>query len=150
MAIELNDGFEVKTNLPIDARYVVADIVARDALVPEVRYLGLPCYVVSEKKRFILKEGITNADWEEDGGSGSGNGSSGTFLFLSSKNSNPTEWYPSQGTFTLTQTGTILFGEELTWESIGGAPTLAIITPYKPKHKTLPSIFYLLAKAFLF
>lgn len=72
MAIQVNDGFQVNTNIPVDARYVVADLTARDAIDPLVRYDGLATYVKSTQITYRLKGGILNANWVEDGGSGSG------------------------------------------------------------------------------
>ena len=73
MAIEVQDGFNISTNKPVDDRYVKATLIERDAMVPEVRYIGLTCFVVSENIRYILRNGITNDDWEpDDGGEGGG------------------------------------------------------------------------------
>jgi hypothetical protein len=70
MSIQVNDGFKVNTNIPVDSRYVVADLTARDAVDPLVRYDGLATYVRSTQTTYRLKGGILNANWVEDGGAG--------------------------------------------------------------------------------
>lgn len=55
--------------VPLDESSVVADQTARDALAAGIRYLGFRTYSIADKKTYILKNGITNSDWEEDGGS---------------------------------------------------------------------------------
>lgn len=122
MAIEVQDGFNVSTNKPIDDRYVKATLMERDALVPEVRYIGLTCYVVSENKRYILKEGITNDDWEDDtggGGSGSGGGIGGIEYF-SSASFESKDWqfsHPAQASLEVTETSKFIRPTEIKWES---------------------------------
>lgn len=73
MGIPLGSNFTVNTNLPLDDRYSVADITARDAIPALRRYLGMQVYVVSDTKTYQLKAGILNADWVEFG-SGAGGG----------------------------------------------------------------------------
>lgn len=72
MAIKIQDGFEVETNKPIDDRFVFADLTARDALDPLLRYQGLKSFVISEGIAFRLIGGIDNANWVEESGSGGG------------------------------------------------------------------------------
>lgn len=75
MAILLNDGFAIGTNIPVDSRFVVATLAARDALDPLVRYQGLATHVLEDGVTYRLIGGIDNANWEEDGGAGGGGGS---------------------------------------------------------------------------
>lgn len=70
MAINLGSNFNMTAALPLDGRDQVADLTARDAIASGVRWIGMPTYVLSEDKRYVLKGGITNAHWEEDGGAG--------------------------------------------------------------------------------
>jgi len=72
MGIVITSNFTVNTNLPIDDREVAADVTARDAIGSTRRYIGLKVFCVAEAKTFVLKTGIANGDWVEDGGSGSG------------------------------------------------------------------------------
>lgn len=74
MATTLVDGFYLNTALPLDLKSVMADLTARDAIPALHRYVGLAVYVVSEQMTYRLKSGITNGDWEEDGGGGTGGG----------------------------------------------------------------------------
>lgn len=69
MGINVASNFDVSTNLPLDSRSVRADNTARDAIGSGLRFEGLKVYVLSEQKTFVLKGGITNAHWAEDGGS---------------------------------------------------------------------------------
>jgi len=75
MAIELNDGFRIGSNIPVDSRYVLATLADRDALDPLVRYIGLSTHVLEDETTYRLIGGIDNANWEEDGGGGGGGGS---------------------------------------------------------------------------
>jgi len=75
MAIELNDGFRIGSNIPVDSRYVLATLADRDALDPLVRYIGLATHVLEDETTYRLIGGIDNANWEEDGGGGGGGGS---------------------------------------------------------------------------
>ena len=45
MAIEIIDGFTVFNTKPIDDRGVVDDLTGRDAINPNVRYIGLKTFV---------------------------------------------------------------------------------------------------------
>jgi hypothetical protein len=74
MAINLNDGFEIGTNIPVDSRFIVATLAARDAIDPLVRYRGMSTHVYEDDTTYRLIGGIDNANWEEDGGGGGGGG----------------------------------------------------------------------------
>lgn len=74
MAINIQDGFNVQTNKPIDARFVFADETARDALSELLRFEGLFAFVVSEQMNFQLVGGIANGNWVPFAGGGSGSG----------------------------------------------------------------------------
>ncbi len=72
MGIALAANFTVNTALPIDDRFVFADITARDALSALRRYEGMIVYVSSLDSVYLLKGGILNANWAPlKGGSGS-------------------------------------------------------------------------------
>lgn len=62
---DLPFGVRVAGNDPVDKdRYIADTIVQRDAIVTNGRaHEGLQCYVVAEKKVYILK-GATNSDWQ--------------------------------------------------------------------------------------
>lgn len=49
-----------------------ATIVERDAIPAADRYLGLEVFVSGDKKKYWLKNGVTNADWEEFSSGGGG------------------------------------------------------------------------------
>lgn len=70
MAITIADGFNVTTGLPIDSRFVVADLTARNALNSLVRYRGLKTFVIADQTTYCLKAGITNGDWVSEGSGG--------------------------------------------------------------------------------
>lgn len=70
MAIEIQDGFRIPTAVPIDSRFVKANIAQRNAIPAEERYEGLPCYVVEEGKTYYLAGGVSNANWSEIGSGG--------------------------------------------------------------------------------
>lgn len=72
MGINVASNFDVSTNLPLDSRSVKADITARNAIASGVRFDGLKVYVIATQKTYVLKGGITDSDWYEDGGAGSG------------------------------------------------------------------------------
>lgn len=75
MGIVLASNFDVNTGLPLDSRFVTADLTSRDAIPSLVRWDGMFVYVESEERYFQLKGGITNSDWVEFGaGGGSGAG----------------------------------------------------------------------------
>jgi hypothetical protein len=87
MSIPLSSNFDVNAALPLDARFIVADLTARDAIIAGKRYLGMLVYVISDTKTYQLKTGILNSDWIEFGSGGatinvekfSGNGATTTF-----------------------------------------------------------------------
>lgn len=63
MGIQLGSEFDVIVAQPIDSRYVVADLTARDAIPAGTRYPGMIVYVESESQHFALIGGLTNGDW---------------------------------------------------------------------------------------
>lgn len=65
MAAQIPFGWSVRSRRPIDDRYIVADLTARDALDTFRRHEGLFCYVESNDKTYKLVGGITNSDWVE-------------------------------------------------------------------------------------
>lgn len=71
MGIVLASNFDVNAQLPLDSRFIKADLTARDAINSGVRFQGLLCYVVAASKMYQLQGGITNSDWKEAGGGGS-------------------------------------------------------------------------------
>lgn len=70
MGIQLGSNFDMQAGLPLDSRLVVPLLATRDAIPAGIRYEGMEVYVTNEQKKYILKGGITNANWEESGGSG--------------------------------------------------------------------------------
>jgi len=62
-SIPLGSNFQLNSQLPLDARTVVADITARDAIPSGQRYRGLTVYVLSDSTNYQLQAGITNGDW---------------------------------------------------------------------------------------
>lgn len=72
--IDLVDGFNVTVAKPLDYRYLVATLAARDAIPSGVRFPGMQVYVEETPDVFyFLSGGIDNANWTE-AGSGSGAG----------------------------------------------------------------------------
>jgi hypothetical protein len=63
VGIVLASNFNVNTALPLDARTVVVDNTARDALASGVRYDGLAVYVTSTLKTWQLQGGVANSNW---------------------------------------------------------------------------------------
>jgi hypothetical protein len=61
MGTPIITGFDMGAKLPIDPRFVKADIAARNAITQ--RYEGLAVYVVSEMKTYQLQGGIANTNW---------------------------------------------------------------------------------------
>lgn len=78
MGIEVASSFTRKSPVPLDDSTVVADLTARDAIDPGIRYIGMIVFVESEGVNFQLIGGITNGDWQElsGGGGGAGGGAS--------------------------------------------------------------------------
>lgn len=77
MSIPLALGFAPGYQGPLDARDVVADITARNAIPPIQRYLGMPVHVVDSDgagtaMNYQLVGGILDANWIEFAGGGSG------------------------------------------------------------------------------
>jgi hypothetical protein len=81
MGIPLGSSFTVNTALPLDDRCQVVSIVARDAISALRRYQGMQVYVIADTKTYVLKTGVTNADWVELAGSGGGSLTSGSEKF---------------------------------------------------------------------
>jgi hypothetical protein len=71
--IPLSSQFNLNAQIPLDSRFVKADLTERDAIDTIQRYEGLISYVVSEQKNYQLVGGVTNAHWVElqSGGSSS-------------------------------------------------------------------------------
>lgn len=64
MGIKLSTNFDVQAvSLPLDLRFVVADLVELNAMAMQYRYLGLKTYVESESKYYYLKDNLN--DWVE-------------------------------------------------------------------------------------
>jgi hypothetical protein len=63
MAIALSTNFLLGSQLPLDARTVVANTTARDAIPAIQRYNGLIVYTVTGTKNYQLQGGILNANW---------------------------------------------------------------------------------------
>ena len=63
--INVSTNFRVTAQLPIDTRFVFADVTARNALSENERYDGLLTYTVSEGKYWKLSGGITDDYWSE-------------------------------------------------------------------------------------
>ena len=78
--ITIGTNFEVRAGLPIDSRMVVANITARDAINPLLRFEGLSVYVVGTQTNYQLIGGITNPNWQAVGSGASY--SAGTGLVL--------------------------------------------------------------------
>jgi len=60
MSIELATNFGVNTNLPLDNRYVVANIAARNAIPASVRFDGLIVYLLDTNVEWQLQGNTTN------------------------------------------------------------------------------------------
>lgn len=75
MSINLGSNIRVQTTLPLDAKYIAADITARDAILAGERYRGMQVFVTADSMTYQLVAGITNSDWVPFGsGGGSGGG----------------------------------------------------------------------------
>lgn len=59
-------GFKPGMPTPIDIYSVRADLTERDAIPTAVRYIGRPCFVVSESLSYRLIGGTANTDWQEE------------------------------------------------------------------------------------
>lgn len=64
MAINIASNFDLFAALPLDARTLVADLTARDAIDAGQRYKSMIVYVESDDTYYALVGGITNADWK--------------------------------------------------------------------------------------
>jgi hypothetical protein len=65
MAIRVNTGFEVNTQLPIDLRTIANTTTDRNAISASWRFEGLAVYVLDIEKEYRLIGGTTNANWVE-------------------------------------------------------------------------------------
>lgn len=70
MSIPLSSNFNLVTQLPLDARFMMADTTARDAIPSIQRHEGLLVYTIADGKTWQLRGGITNSDWVDLIGSG--------------------------------------------------------------------------------
>ena len=64
MAINIASNFDLFAALPLDARTVVADLTARDAIDAGQRFESMVVYVESDDTYYALVGGVTNADWQ--------------------------------------------------------------------------------------
>ncbi len=62
-SIQLGSNFQLNSQLPLDARTVVQDLTARDAIPSGQRFQGLSVYVVANTTNYQLQGGITNSNW---------------------------------------------------------------------------------------
>ena len=69
-SIQLGSNFKLNSQLPLDARTVVADTIALNAIPMGERYEGLTVYVVSNSTNYQLRGGIANSNWGIFGSSG--------------------------------------------------------------------------------
>lgn len=72
MSINVSSNFLLAAHLPLDARTIVANNAARDAIPAIQRYDGLVVYVVASQISYQLKGGILNANWAVFGSGGGG------------------------------------------------------------------------------
>lgn len=63
MSININSNFLLSTQLPLDARTVVFDVTARNAIPSIQRYDGLEVYLTSTSQTYQLQGGILDANW---------------------------------------------------------------------------------------
>jgi hypothetical protein len=68
--IQLASGFDRTSAQPLDLYATVADSTARNAIASGVRFQGMKVFVIADQKTYVLKSGITDADWKTDGGGG--------------------------------------------------------------------------------
>lgn len=71
-SIPISSNFLLSATLPLDARTVVADSTARDAIPAGQRYNGLAVYLLSTSQTYQLQGGIANANWVLLPGAGAG------------------------------------------------------------------------------
>jgi len=67
-SIPLGSNFQLNSQLPLDARTVVATLAARDAMPSGQRYQGLTVYVTANSTNYQLQGGILNTNWVAIGG----------------------------------------------------------------------------------
>lgn len=65
MAIEITSQFNNKAGKPLDVNSVKDTIAERNAIPIGERYLGIEVFVVETLKKYTLKVGLNNYDWEE-------------------------------------------------------------------------------------
>ena len=61
---EVTSSRRLRAAGPLDWKYVVTDLIARDAIPADERYEGMLVFVESDKL-YILRGGIDNSDWDE-------------------------------------------------------------------------------------
>src|SRR3990172_5127381 len=92
MSISLSSNFQLNAQLALDARTVVATIVARDGIPNGQRHDGLTVYVTATSENYQLQGGIMNTDWVLVNPAGGGvsigdpivGGTPGSVLFIDS------------------------------------------------------------------
>ena len=72
----LFNGIHIDAQLPVDLKYPVDSIAARNAILPEVAYEGMLVYVRDNNRLYILTNtaGLTDGTGWEEVGSGTGSG----------------------------------------------------------------------------
>jgi hypothetical protein len=83
MAFQLGSNFELKSQLPLDVRTVVANQTERNNLVPGQAYAGLIVYVTGENKYYYYN-GTSWIELSITGGGGSGGTANLKFQYISS------------------------------------------------------------------
>lgn len=74
MGIPLASSFDMNVQLPLDSRFIKADVTARDAIGSGIRFEGMLVYVIATAKMYQLQGGIANGNWVEVGSSGTFSG----------------------------------------------------------------------------
>lgn len=64
MAVTIIDPYDAQMPFPIDLRFRRNSIEDRDAMPSNIRWEGMPVYVMNEEAWFYLKGGLTNEFWE--------------------------------------------------------------------------------------
>jgi hypothetical protein len=118
MGISVGLNFDIGISEPIDSKYVVVNLTARDALLN--KYEGLNTYVISEQKNYQLVGGITNDKWVPmiGGEPALGNPVTNGFV-LSSTTAGVRSWIAPPSGITITPTPSS--GQIAIW---GGASTI--------------------------
>ncbi len=102
LGIPLSSNFALNSQIPLDARTVVADTTARDAIPAIQRYDGLIVYTLSSPANYQLQGGITNGDWVAIGGGASA--LTDTHLFVGDATNTAVD-VAASGDLTLANTG---------------------------------------------